>query len=48
MLERGSGADLQRDVYAEAGMEGLLSWLCEQTADCDRVGAQPSPEAQEL
>ena len=23
MLERGSGADLQRDVHAEAGMEGL-------------------------
>ena len=45
VLEKGSGADLQRAVHAERGMEALLSWLCERTADCDFAAPQPSPEA---
>jgi glutamate---cysteine ligase / carboxylate-amine ligase len=32
MLEEGSGADLQRRVHAEAGMEGLLDFLVEESA----------------
>ena len=43
MLEEGSGADLQRAVHAEGGMEALLNWLCEGTANCDLAPAQPSP-----
>jgi carboxylate-amine ligase len=45
MLEEGSGADLQRAVHRELGMEGLLAWLCEQTADLESAVDQPSPEA---
>ena len=47
ILERGSGADLQRAVHAEGDMEALLHWLCEGTANCDLAPAQPSPEAGE-
>jgi glutamate---cysteine ligase / carboxylate-amine ligase len=32
MLEEGSGADLQRRVYAERGMKGLLEYLVAETA----------------
>ncbi len=45
MLEEGSGADLQRAVHAEVGMNGLLKWLCERTADVDCATAQLSPDA---
>jgi glutamate---cysteine ligase / carboxylate-amine ligase len=31
MLEEGSGADLQRRVHAERGMEGLLAYLVTET-----------------
>jgi len=33
MLDVGSGADLQRRVYAAEGMEGLLEYLVRQTAE---------------
>jgi glutamate---cysteine ligase / carboxylate-amine ligase len=32
MLEQGSGADLQRRVYEAEGMDGLLSYLVDETA----------------
>jgi carboxylate-amine ligase len=32
ILEEGSGADLQRQVHAAAGMEGLLDFLVDETA----------------
>jgi carboxylate-amine ligase len=32
ILEDGSGANLQRRVHVEAGMEGLLDFLVEETA----------------
>lgn len=32
ILEEGSGADLQRGVYVEGGMRGLLAFLVEETA----------------
>jgi gamma-glutamyl:cysteine ligase YbdK (ATP-grasp superfamily) len=35
MLEEGSGADLQRRVHAEAGMEGLLDFLVQESARLD-------------
>jgi carboxylate-amine ligase len=35
MLERGSGADLQRRVHAQRGMAGLLRYLVEETARLD-------------
>jgi gamma-glutamyl:cysteine ligase YbdK (ATP-grasp superfamily) len=35
MLEQGSGADLQRRVHAEGGMEGLLAYLVSETARLD-------------
>jgi carboxylate-amine ligase len=35
MLEEGSGADLQRRVHEEAGMDGLLAYLVEETARLD-------------
>ena len=35
ILERGSGADLQRAVHAERGMDGLLAFLVEETARLD-------------
>ena len=37
MLEEGSGADLQRQVHAAAGMEGLLDFLADETARLDRA-----------
>jgi carboxylate-amine ligase len=37
MLEEGSGADLQRQVHAAAGMEGLLDFLVDETARLDRA-----------
>ena len=37
MLEEGSGADLQLQVHAAAGMEGLLSFLVAETARLDRA-----------
>jgi carboxylate-amine ligase len=44
ILEEGSGADLQRQVHAAAGMEGLLNFLVEETARLDR-GAGSGPGA---
>ncbi len=35
MLERGSGADLQRRVHAARGMPGLLAHLVEETSRLD-------------
>lgn len=37
MLEEGSGADLQRRVEAEAGMDGLVDFLVAETANLDRA-----------
>jgi glutamate---cysteine ligase / carboxylate-amine ligase len=37
ILEEGSGADLQRQVHAAAGMEGLLDFLVDETARLDRA-----------
>ena len=37
MLEAGSGAELQREVHAAAGMEGLVDFLVEETARLDRA-----------
>src|SRR5215204_1016748 len=37
ILEEGSGADLQRQVHAVAGMEGLLDFLVDETARLDRA-----------
>jgi glutamate---cysteine ligase / carboxylate-amine ligase len=37
ILEEGSGADLQRQVHAAAGMEGLLEFLVDETARLDRA-----------
>lgn len=37
MLEQGSGADLQRKVQAEAGMDGLVDFLVAETASLDRA-----------
>ena len=33
MLSEGNGADLQRSAFAEGGMDGLLSFLIEKTAE---------------
>jgi glutamate---cysteine ligase / carboxylate-amine ligase len=35
ILEQGSGADLQRQVHAKAGMRGLLSYLVTETSRLD-------------
>jgi glutamate---cysteine ligase / carboxylate-amine ligase len=37
ILDEGSGADLQRQVHAAAGMEGLLDFLVDETARLDRA-----------
>jgi carboxylate-amine ligase len=37
ILEEGSGADVQRQVHAAAGMEGLLDFLVDETARLDRA-----------
>ncbi len=37
ILEEGSGADLQRQVHAAAGMEGLLDFLVDETARLNRA-----------
>jgi len=37
ILEEGSGADLQRQVHAVAGMEGLLDFLVDETARLDQA-----------
>jgi len=39
ILERGTGADIQREVYAERGMEGLLDFLVEISSEV----ARPAP-----
>ena len=39
MLRDGSGADLQRQAYADDGMDGLLAFLEERTADLDQASA---------
>ncbi|MGI9021133.1 MAG: carboxylate-amine ligase [Solirubrobacterales bacterium] len=41
ILEEGTGADLQRRVHAEAGMEGLLSWLVEASTDVEDFDQAP-------
>jgi hypothetical protein len=33
MLSEGTGADLQRKAFAEGGMDGLLTFLIEKTAE---------------
>jgi glutamate---cysteine ligase / carboxylate-amine ligase len=38
MLEEGSGADLQRQVHAATGMDGLLDFLVDETARLDPAG----------
>ena len=40
ILERGTGAAIQREVHAEGGIEGLLEFLVEASSD---VEAQPAP-----
>ena len=37
ILEEGSGADLQRQAHAAAGMKGLLDFLVDETARLDRA-----------
>jgi len=37
MISQGTGADIQRRVHAEAGMEGLLEFLVEETAKSDAL-----------
>jgi hypothetical protein len=32
MLAEGCGADVQRRVHAESGIDGLLAFLCTETA----------------
>ena len=39
MASEGNGADLQRRAFAEGGMDGLLSFLIERTAESATTGS---------
>ena len=43
ILDQGSGADLQRRVYADEGMDGVLAYLVRQTAKPHTPDAPPAP-----
>ena len=40
MLSEGTGADLQRRAFAEGGMDGLLTFLIETTAEPLATGSR--------